>query len=611
MNKFFFSLVFIAMGLCVWGQKREWSSPFVGYSTTKVLTLDKVEFEKGKTLLHVTATATSGASINVSPNAFLSADGKHYAIQKTSVLGLGKQYTMPDSGKVHFTMQFGALPADTRLMHFSEGEVETGWTLCNIREHQEDLVMEMPDEWKNVTYPDREVLPDSYFSDDSTHVRVKILNYVPEAGTRLEVFDPPYDVDNRNYTREYAIAIDGTAIIALHPGVPQTIYFRLGKGSYSFLLIQPGKDISVLMDLGKGGTEPCAAFKGELSRSNYEINLGGAKELYRYDNSDAHFDSVILANKSLSDEYLPLLHEYNSAIARRKYTVSTVQWLSLYAESQIINHFRSFNRYVNIRLKDDLKVANSPLLKNNSIANSIRSNVNKVNETPAISASPQMTFCPDFMHYWDGIFKDNRGEENAFNKDISTLFWALNTNAAGYYKDGERQASTIKDSTMRAYYPIAAKRWNDYVVQLNSIPHIHFDQHGNVKTVELKNKVLEDYKGKNVVFLVYDRDKHGNDLDELEREFVTKADDQQVVFIYIDTRSASMGGTEPWVGAARQRQGEHYSGKRNRYDSMFSGHFPFFDGQFYYELYAPDGTCTLQTSDKKKAFAAIGKLVKQ
>lgn len=227
MKKPLFILILFALVQIVCAQKHEWSSPFVGYSTTKVLTLDKVDFEKGKTLLHVTASASGGSTISVSPDAYLSANGKHYAIQKASVLGLGKQYTMPDSGKVHFTMQFPPLPVETRLFHFTEGVVETGWTLCNIRERQEDLVTDVPEEWKNVTYPEREELPDSYFSDDSTYVQVKILNYVPESGTTLEVFDPPYDVDKRYHSREYDIAPDGTATIGLHLGVPQTIYFRL------------------------------------------------------------------------------------------------------------------------------------------------------------------------------------------------------------------------------------------------------------------------------------------------------------------------------------------------------------------------------------------------
>ena len=609
LKKSSFFLVFLALMQYTWAQKKIWSSPFVGYSTTHVLTLDKVEFEKGKTLLHVTATAASGTSISVSPDAFLSADGKHYAIQKATVLGLGKQYTMPDSGKVHFTMQFPPLPVETRLFHFTEGVVETGWTLCNIRERQEDLVTEVPEEWKNITYPEREELPDSYFSDDSTCIHVKILNYVPEVGTKLEVFTL-YDVDDRYYSREYDIFLDGTATIKQHPCVPQTIYFRLGKGPYSFFLIQPGKDISVLMDLGKGGTEPFVAFKGELSRANYEINVKGAKNLYWFDNSDAHFESLLLSGKSLYDEYGALRNKYSTDPILRQFAMSTRDWLYLYAERQTVKYFKSFNSYVNRKLKDDLKSANSLLLKNNFVKNSIRSDVNAVKETPTISASSKMTYCLDFMYYSDGKYKNNKGDVNTFNKDISLLHEALVSIRNGDKEQGGRAASLIQDSTIRAYYPIAAKRWNDYVVQLNSIPHIHFDQHGDVKKDELKNKVLDDYKGKSVVFLVYDRKKHGKDLDELEKEFITKADEQKVVFIHIDTRSPAMDGTGAWADAAVKRKGEHYAGKKNRYDSMFSGHSPFFDGQFYYELYAPDGTCTLQTTDKKKAFAAIGKLVK-
>lgn len=611
LKKSSFFLVFLALMQYTWAQKKIWSSPFVGYSTTHVQTLDKVEFEKGKTLLHVTATAASGTSISVSPDAFLSADGKHYAIQKATVLGLGKQYTMPDSGKVHFTMQFPPLPVETRLFHFTEGVVETGWTLCNIRERQEDLVTEVPEEWRDVTYPDREELPDSYFSDDSTYVQVKILNYVPEAGTKLEIYELAYDVDKRYYSREYDISPDGTAIIGLHPAVPQTIYFRLGKGPYSFLVVMPGKDISALMDLGKGGTEPFVAFKGELSRANYEINVEGAKHLYWFDNSDAHFESLLLSGKPFRNEWEPLRRQYLSAMNQKHYTSSTKDWLSLYGESRMMEHYSLFNFYLNNRLKDDLKKADSPLLKNSSIMSDIRARVNSGKETFSISTSPQITFCPSFMRYYDAFRIDNQGEENPFNADIYNLNSALKCIATGYYEDGESRASHIQDSTIRAYYPIAAKRWNDYVVQLNSIPHIHFDQHGDVKTDELKNRLLEDYRGKDVVLFVYDRKRHGKDLDELEKNLISKANDQKVVFIHIDTRSPAMDGTGAWADAAVKRKGEHYGGIKNRYDTLFTGHNPYFGGQFYYELYAPDGTCTLQTTDKKKAFAAIGKLVKQ
>ena len=45
MKKLSFILILLALVQIVCAQKHEWSSPFVGYSTTKVLTLDKVEFE--------------------------------------------------------------------------------------------------------------------------------------------------------------------------------------------------------------------------------------------------------------------------------------------------------------------------------------------------------------------------------------------------------------------------------------------------------------------------------------------------------------------------------------------------------------------------------------
>lgn len=616
MKRKHYFLIFLALVQCAWAQKKEWSSPFVGYSTTKVLTLDKVEFEKGKTLLHVTATAASGASISVSPNAYLSAGGKHYAIQKATVLGLGKQYAMPDSGKVHFTMQFGAVPADTRLMHFSEGEVETGWTLCNIRDRQEDLVTDVPEEWRNVTYPDREELPDSYFSDDSTFIRVKILNYVPEAGRKMETDFGPVDFDVSYFYKEYDIALDGTATIGLHPCFPSTIYMRLGKGQYFPLLIIPGKDVSVLMDLGKGGTNAAVAFKGELAKTNYELNVQGAKDYFIMNNRRDFFESLIAKNHDVSHEFLWDLKNGLSKIGDTRYSPSTKEWMTMDAECQYARCLLDYNRFIERKVEDALKESRCSILESKYLWNRVRDGV-KIPYDQAwpysFSYSKKMTFCPFYTQAWTFIrpeFKDVDGNVNTYNKDIRTLYWALIYNTSESHEVSEKEAAKITAPDLKAYYPIAAKRWNDYVVQLNSIPHIHFDQHGDVKKDELKNKVLDDYKGKSVVFLVYDRKKHGKDLDELERDFITKADAQKVVFIHIDTRSASMGGTEPWVEAARQRLGEHYCGKRNRYDSMFSGHSPFFDGQFYYELYATDGTCTLQTTDKKKAFAAIGKWVK-
>ena len=141
---FFMILFYLVIAKIVSAQKAEWTSPFVGYSNASTLTVDKVEFEKGKTVMHVTAAAPEGTSMKVSSDAYLSADGRQYAIKKVSRLGMDKEYVMPDSGRVHFAMQFEPLPADTRLLHFVEGKAAGDWKLCNIRKAKGELKTIIP-----------------------------------------------------------------------------------------------------------------------------------------------------------------------------------------------------------------------------------------------------------------------------------------------------------------------------------------------------------------------------------------------------------------------------------------------------------------------------------
>ena len=77
---------------------------------------------------------------------------------------------MPDSGIVHFEMIFPPMPADTHILHFTEGQNnDYAWKLCNIRERKEDLQSTLPTEWQDITYAQTEMLPTSAFCDDSTN----------------------------------------------------------------------------------------------------------------------------------------------------------------------------------------------------------------------------------------------------------------------------------------------------------------------------------------------------------------------------------------------------------------------------------------------------------
>lgn len=111
MKKLAFILIMLTLVQFTWAQKKEWSSPFVGYSTTKNLTLDKVEFDKSKTLLHVTATASGGSSISVSPDAYLSTKSRQIATTPCSKVIIHSSTdssitnSMPPTAHAHFRPQ--------------------------------------------------------------------------------------------------------------------------------------------------------------------------------------------------------------------------------------------------------------------------------------------------------------------------------------------------------------------------------------------------------------------------------------------------------------------------------------------------------------------------
>ena len=185
----------------------------------------------------------------------------------------------------------------------------------------------------------------------------------------------------------------------------------------------------------------------------------------------------------------------------------------------------------------------------------------------------------------------------------------MSSNEQYAYEEGLKKAEGIADPELKAYYPVAAKRWNDHVEGFNRIPHVHYDAHGgDLHGQKLKERLLEDYRGKNVAFLVYDRNDEQalSELEEID-PIIASTNDQITVFIHIDTNFMGVRG---WLQSARRWHGEHYGGRRTRYDSMFNNH-GYSDSGILYELHAPDGATTLSTTDKKEALAAIENLKKK
>jgi len=604
MKKSVITLLLLLVGaIPLLAQKAEWTSPFVGYSNTSTLTVDKVEFEKGKTVMHVTAAAPEGTSMKVSSDAYLSADGKQYAIKKVSRLGMDKEYVMPDSGRVHFAMQFEPLPADTRLLHFVEGKAAGGWKLCNIRKDKGDLKTIIPEEWKNIEYANNEELPVSRFSDDSTTVRIAILNYVPEAGNEIRVDVASYFDMDRIY-ETVSIAEDGTATIGLHPCFPTTIRIRI-NGYDEPVLVVPGKELYILKDWGNGRNGGTIAYKGMLARTNYELNVLGGRNLISYDYSTAYFDSLYSLNRDVSSHFFLKYRDDFERIRNCKYSDATKEWMLMRAYLSHYDHLAAYNRYVERKVKENLEASDSPILDNSYVWRKIKEGLSVTHGEylPAeLPFATKMTISDYYQATWRGV------DESEYNKDIQTLFWSLVYNETYSYENGLKNAGKIKDSELKAFYPVAAQRWQQYVDAINKTPNIHFDTMEASSVNEgLKERLVGENKGKALVFLVYNSEvqRVAQELDELEEQ-IRKAGEEEISLIHFDTYP---GGVKNWYEAAVRRTGEHYGGKRTRYDSLFPDR-SFVDKTVYYEIYSPDGTCMLKTDNKEEAFKAIEKLLK-
>ena len=613
---FIFFIALFASTQTSWGQGAQWILPHVGYSNTDMLSVDKVEFTKSKTVMYVTASGKSGSTFWIASTASLKASGKRYALQDVPVVGTDKKFVIPDSGKVHFTMQFAPLPASTKLMHFTESDFEgsSGWRLCNIRNGQEKITTKMPKEWQNVEYEDVKALPESRFCDDFTTIRVRILNYVPEAGRTLRVAFPPIDFDKSDVYKSYEIKSNGTAAFKLRPCFPQTIMMQLGRGKFFPLLVIPGKDCDILMDLGKEGTDATVAFKGALAKVNYEVNVQGGKDFAHYDKSGTYIDSLLYSGKDIGITLLDQLYNYRFDIPYTKYCQGTKEWMEINAEYLHAYSLMDYNRHIERKIQKELEDSNSSILKNKPMWNKVRDALRIPRDASSYYKFPhsnKMTYCPQYTEAWvvaDIHFQDAKYDDAPYNRDIQSLHWACVYNEDYSYEDGLKYAKEIADPELKELYSLNAQRWQNLVDSINRIPHMHFDTHGEMGREELKARLLEDYRGRNVVLLVYNREEE-QVLRELEKldPIIAKTDTQKTVFIHIDT---NFMGARGWLESARRWHGEHYGGKRSRYDGMFNNHGYSASG-ILYELHAPDGATTLSTTNIKEALEAIENLKKK
>lgn len=588
-------------------QTTEWNAPHVGYSNTRNLSIEKVTFGRRATEVHAVIAADSGIQVTLSSGTKLKTANGDSRITKVSKLKLDKKFIMPDSGKVHIVMSFEAMPAVPDVMHFIESDADRGWKLAGIRPDKDKT----KETWDDMSYSADPDLPFSYFCDDSTTVNVKILNYIPDAARDIRFTYDKVDIGNTVYNERYPISDDGTATIKLHPCFPISAFMSVGDGPHALIMLVPGKDITVLIDMdeAKDGLG-IKGFEGAYAKMHYEVNVAGGKDLVSYDTSESYFESLLQSDKQLMSQTNEKRQNTHVAITTSKFSEPTKHFLRIYNNYSYLHFGFILNNYIYGKLGKILNEASYGSLRSAiGPCDFLRDSYVVESE---IFPKDYITLCPlysEAVRYnlasYMTKYQDAEGIESLYNKSIIMLHNAISCHLSQGEKEAKRYCRQITSPELKMCYTTAMERWKQRVKEMNDTPHIHFYCFGENIRKDMKQELLNEYKGKNIVFVAYNKRKPDSviELDRFAASLNALGRDD-IVLLCID-QDIDQGDYGEWFRFSSVRSGEHYAAMFNNLDLIFRGKYNFSSNGCYYEVYSPEGQSMVSTSDSEKVINAL------
>ena len=230
-----------------------WEHPVIGYTKYNYFKIQKVELAKDRTSLYMSITYPSEAWFRFSPDSYIEADGKRYAITGSDSIELGKEaYTSPQTMQKEFVLHFQPLPQKTKVFDMLESTQKNDFTFFYI--HPDDYKMpETPVPADLLAdYPEDDVLPENVFGEEPATVHFKALNY--KKGMDAEVQAVYFDITNPNSYNESYFYLDdeGCADFTCKVYYPTRMQFQIPSvegASFAILIAAPGKEVTVLLDM--------------------------------------------------------------------------------------------------------------------------------------------------------------------------------------------------------------------------------------------------------------------------------------------------------------------------------------------------------------------------
>ena len=566
MKKLLSTLLLALITIAGWAQKEVvWENPsaFTGSGNIE-FDITKMELKETETVMHFRVKFIPNYWIRFAKESFLKTpDGKEYAVvsgKKTSEaesdVELDSLFWMPESGLADLVLHFKPVPTDTKEIDFIEGYDEGAFRFFNICDKKTKKEPEWPAEWKGVKYAKDEKLPEAKIGKGVARIKVKLLGYKPGMGMELRVGGFRPLGEKEYFDKSFPLADDGTATAEIPLRMTREVSVGVSGVAGGPLVIAPGQEIALLMNIGEGSNRPLA-IKGFLAKTNMDLNEEFVKLLPK--------DAQVIRYEALSQCDTPekrlawLKNEFDKKIAEVKasdYTTAAKDLLCMEAEGEFVEWSRFFGgNYTNLMMT----TGKARIASQKDYSNLLRANDSLLVLSEAEKAYSYQYLdkptspCSD--RFWtlplSQLDKDFSTRAPWLN-ELQTVFFMFSTDE----KEWDGLMAQMKYEDCKGIVTDYQKEQERLAQELAQKESIFFKKFDDVKPENILQTILDRYKGKAVLIDMWATwcgpCRAGHKAMAPMKE---QMKGQNVQFVYITSPSSPMS---TWQEMIKDIDGDHY-----------------------------------------------------